>query len=90
MILNAEPLKLRDGFQHPEIALHSVCLPSTQIYGLSCTVSRRIITSTFKTHNLCLMVQVKEPILQFSTRSDKFFLLFKERNEKLDAYGSIA
>ena len=31
------------------------------------------------------VVQVKEIILNFNARPDKVFVLFKERNEKLDA-----
>ena len=41
------------AFNTLKIAPHSVCLPSTQSYGLSCPMSKKSKTSDCKTHHLC-------------------------------------
>ena len=46
---------LKPAFNALKIVLHSVCLTSTQIFGISWPVSRKSKTSAFKTYNLCFL-----------------------------------
>ena len=90
-ILNAELLKLKDGFQRPENC-PALSVPTinpnlwAQLPREQKEQDKRLQNAqSLLSKGLTGVVQVKEIILKFNTHPDKFFVLFKELNEKLDA-----
>ena len=90
-ILNTELLKLKDGFQRPENC-PALSVPTinpnlwAQLPREQKEQDKRLQNAqSLLSKGLTGVVQVKETILKFNTHPDKFLLLFKELNEKLDA-----
>ena len=90
-ILNAELLRLKDGFQRPE-SCPALSVPTinpnlwAQLPREQKEQDKQLQNAqSLLSKGLTGVVQVKEIILKFNTHPDKFFVLFKERNEKLDA-----
>ena len=94
-ILSAELLKLKDRFQRPANC-PALSVPTinpnlwAQLPREQKEQDKRLQNAhSLLSRGLTGMVQVKETLLQFNTHSDKFLILFKELNDKLDAYVAL-
>ena len=90
-ILNAELLKLKDRFHRPANC-PALSVPTinpnlwAQLPREQKEQDKRLQNAqSLLSKGLTGVVQVKETLLQFNTHPDKFLLLFKELNDKLDA-----